>query len=144
MLFDDLVRPRQHIRRNREADLLGRFPVEYEIELGGWFLLASSAILFLYLKNPPVLTVTSAFTRSLTAARNAPSKSGLELRTSNESRGIFSVRAAVSYSWKPVRSGALGVAQRTPTRDTPGTASLSNSSRFPLRARVNKVSPVTF
>src|SRR6266545_3980629 len=97
---------------------------------GRWFLLASSAILFVYLKNPPVLTVTSAFTRPLTAARNAPSKSGLELRTSNESRGIFSVRAAVSYSWKPVRSGALGVAQRTPNAGYPRDRLLKQFQSF--------------
>ncbi len=34
MLFDDLVRSRQHIRRNRQADLLGRFQVDDQLELG--------------------------------------------------------------------------------------------------------------
>ena len=32
--LDDLVRSRQHIRRNRQADLLRRFEVDNQLELG--------------------------------------------------------------------------------------------------------------
>ena len=32
-LLDDLIRPRQHIRRNRQADLLGCFQVDDQLEL---------------------------------------------------------------------------------------------------------------
>ena len=38
----------------------------------------------------------------------------------------------------------LSASQRTPTRDIPGTTSVSNSSRFPLNSRVSLVSPVIF
>ena len=31
--FDDSVRPRQHVRRDREADLLGGLEIEHQIEL---------------------------------------------------------------------------------------------------------------
>ena len=31
--FDDLIRPRQHVGRNRQADLLSRFKVDNELEL---------------------------------------------------------------------------------------------------------------
>jgi hypothetical protein len=31
--LDDLVRPRQHVRRNRQADLLRRFEIDDELEL---------------------------------------------------------------------------------------------------------------
>jgi hypothetical protein len=33
MLFDDLVRPRQHIRRNRKSDLLSGFQIDDQLEL---------------------------------------------------------------------------------------------------------------
>jgi hypothetical protein len=33
MLFNDSVRSRQHIRRNRQADLLRGFQIDYELEL---------------------------------------------------------------------------------------------------------------
>ena len=33
--FYDLVRSRQHVRRNRQTDLLGGFEVDDEFELGG-------------------------------------------------------------------------------------------------------------
>ena len=32
-LFDHLIRPRQHVRWNRQADLLGRFQIDDELEL---------------------------------------------------------------------------------------------------------------
>src|SRR6266542_5148248 len=32
-LFNDLVRPRQHVRRDRQADLLGGFQIDYQLEL---------------------------------------------------------------------------------------------------------------
>ena len=32
MLFNDLVRSRQHIRRDRQADLLRRFEIDDELE----------------------------------------------------------------------------------------------------------------
>ena len=42
--LDDLVRPRQHVRRNRQANLLGRFKIDDELKLCrlfyrkiGWF-----------------------------------------------------------------------------------------------------------
>src|SRR4030095_15113389 len=31
--FDHFIRPRQHIRRNRQADLLGSFQIDNELEL---------------------------------------------------------------------------------------------------------------
>src|SRR5215831_10062332 len=31
--FDDPIRPHQHIRRDRQADLLGRFEIDNELEL---------------------------------------------------------------------------------------------------------------
>ena len=31
--LDHLVRPRQHVRRNRQADLLGGFQIDHELEL---------------------------------------------------------------------------------------------------------------
>ena len=34
-LLNDFIRPRQHIRRNRQADLLGGFQIYDEIELLG-------------------------------------------------------------------------------------------------------------
>ena len=33
MLPNDPVRPRQHIRRNRQADLLGSFQIDHQLEL---------------------------------------------------------------------------------------------------------------
>ena len=33
--LDHLVRPRQHVRRNRQADLLGSFQVDDQLELRG-------------------------------------------------------------------------------------------------------------
>jgi len=35
--FNHLVRPRQHIGRNRQADLLGRLQIDDELELLGLF-----------------------------------------------------------------------------------------------------------
>ena len=32
--FDDPVRPHQHVGRNRQADLLGGFQIDDELELG--------------------------------------------------------------------------------------------------------------
>ena len=32
--FDDPIRPRQHTRRNREADLFGGFQIDHQLELG--------------------------------------------------------------------------------------------------------------
>ena len=32
-LFDHLVRPHQHVRRNRQTDLLGGFEIDHELEL---------------------------------------------------------------------------------------------------------------
>ncbi len=37
MLFYDFVRSRQHVRRNRQADLLGCFKIDDELELGWLF-----------------------------------------------------------------------------------------------------------
>ena len=34
-LLDHFIRPRQHVRRNRQADLLGRFQIDDELELLG-------------------------------------------------------------------------------------------------------------
>ena len=34
-LLNDFIRPRQHIRRNRQADLLGRFQIDDESNLRG-------------------------------------------------------------------------------------------------------------
>ena len=36
-LFDHFVCPRQHVRRNREADLFSRFQIDDELELGWLF-----------------------------------------------------------------------------------------------------------
>jgi hypothetical protein len=33
VLLDHLIRPRQHVGRNRQADLLGRFQIDDELEL---------------------------------------------------------------------------------------------------------------
>ena len=33
LLFDDLVRPEQHVRRNREADLLRRLEIDDKVDL---------------------------------------------------------------------------------------------------------------
>jgi len=32
--LDQLGRPREHLRRNRQADLLGRFQIDHELKLG--------------------------------------------------------------------------------------------------------------
>ena len=32
-LLDDFIRPRQHVRRNRQADLLGRLEIDHELKL---------------------------------------------------------------------------------------------------------------
>ena len=32
--FDDPIRPREHVRRNYETDLLGGFQVDHEVEFG--------------------------------------------------------------------------------------------------------------
>ena len=37
MLFDHLVRARQHVERNRQADLLGGSQIDDELELRGLF-----------------------------------------------------------------------------------------------------------
>ena len=34
-LLNDSIRPRQHVRRNRESDLLRRFQIDDELELDG-------------------------------------------------------------------------------------------------------------
>jgi hypothetical protein len=36
--FDDFIRARQHVRRDRQADLLGRFQIDDELELLRLFL----------------------------------------------------------------------------------------------------------
>ena len=42
-LFDHLVRPRQHVRRYRQADLFGGLQVDHQLELRRLFLTGSSA-----------------------------------------------------------------------------------------------------
>ena len=58
MLSDDSVRPHQHIRRYRQADLLGRFQVDARSESG-----------------PGKPRTKTASARSLLASRNAVAKS---------------------------------------------------------------------
>jgi hypothetical protein len=36
-ILDHFICPRQHIRRNRQTDLLGRFEIDDELELRGLF-----------------------------------------------------------------------------------------------------------
>ncbi len=87
-----------------------------------------------------LVSIISPLTRPLAAAWNADSKSGFCRRTSRYWICTFSACAVDSCSFKPV----LPSVARIPTRDIPGIASLSSSSRLPSNPRPSLLIPVIF
>ena len=77
--------------------------------------------------------------RSLKCARNQDWGHGSTDRSSS-----LKARAATSYSLKATVGPGPSVSQRTATRDSVGSSSLSNSTRFALKSRMRRASPVMF
>ena len=112
--------------------------------MGSRFFTARSAIRFCRRKSEAVVIVISASARALAAAWTASSTSGCSTRTCKDWSCILRTRAAASYSLKYVVTTESSGGQSTATRDSRGTTSLSNSSRFAFRSWVSVATPVIF
>ena len=89
-------------------------------------------------------TTISASRGAVFTAWNAPWKSGLGPRTSRDRSSSLKARAAASYSLKATAGPGPSASQRIPTRDSLGSSTFSNSTRFALKSRARWASPVIF